>query len=59
MISDRFWELVSKQAFSEATDAELKELDQFVSSHPDLENIANSLNALCLHSLPAEKTNDL
>jgi len=42
--ADRFWDLLSKKISSEATDAELTELDRMLLEHPDLRHAAETLS---------------
>ena len=44
MTADRFWDLLSKKISSEATDAELKELDGMLLDHPGFRNAAETLS---------------
>lgn len=44
MIADRFWDLLSKKFSSEASEAELKELEAFLIASPDLKNTAEALS---------------
>jgi transmembrane sensor len=44
MTADRFWDLLSKKFSSEATDAELKELESMLIDHPDLRHAAETLS---------------
>ncbi|HMG67032.1 MAG TPA: hypothetical protein VK588_05065, partial [Chitinophagaceae bacterium] len=59
MNDDRFWELLSKQAFAEANEAELKELEESLPDHPDWKNIAETLLTLSHQSLPGEKNQEV
>lgn len=59
MIVDRFWELLSKKIFSETTDAELKEFDDFLSHHPDLTDTAETFSILAQQSAPLEKGDEM
>ena len=58
MIADRFWELLSKQVFAEATEAELTEFEEFLANQPHLKKIAEPLTFLAHQTLPVEKTNE-
>jgi ferric-dicitrate binding protein FerR (iron transport regulator) len=58
MIADRFWELLSKQAFAEASEAESNEFKDLLINHPNLKNIADSLSTLAHQSLPLEKNDE-
>ncbi len=58
MIADRFWELLSKQVFAEANEAELREFEEFLVNQPHLKDIAGSLTSLAHQSLPVEKNNE-
>ncbi len=54
MIADRFWELLSKRAFAEANELELKEFEELLLQNPHLKEIAEPLTVLSLQARPPE-----
>ena len=46
MTIDRFWVLLSKRVFAEASQAELKELEEILLEHPDWKNSSEALEIL-------------
>jgi ferric-dicitrate binding protein FerR (iron transport regulator) len=54
MTVDRFWDLLSKKVSSEASETELKELEEIILTHPDWKNTAEALSILEHQSIPFE-----
>jgi len=55
---DRFWDLLSKKISAEASQAELKELEEILLGHPDWKNTADALEILGHQSTSFENNND-
>jgi transmembrane sensor len=58
MTVDRFWDLLSKKISSEATDAELSELDRMLFEHPDLRHAAETLSIFENQVIPFDENNE-
>jgi ferric-dicitrate binding protein FerR (iron transport regulator) len=55
---DRFWDLLSKKISAEASQAELKELEEILIDHPHWKNTADALEILGHQSTSFENNND-
>src|SRR6266498_1788885 len=55
---DRFWDLLSKKISAEASQAELKELEEILLDHPHWKNTADALEILGHQSTSFENNND-
>jgi len=58
MIEERFWLLLSKKSFSEASDDEVRELNELLQNHPDLRDTEEVLSVLASQSPLPEKNDE-
>lgn len=58
MTADRFWHLLSKKISSEASEPEIKELEQILSAHPEWRNTAETLSIFENQVIPPDDNDE-